>query len=191
MRKDLNPMPAVFPMPVLIVAAYDENGVPDALNAAWGMTCTQDKIALFINANHKTTKNIRASKAFTVSIADAAHVEAADYLGIVSGNAVPDKFERSGLTHVKSEHVNAPIIPEFPLAMECELVEETTTESGVHMIIGKLVNISVDEKILDDESGKIEAEQMGAILFDQYQWTYFDIGSRVANAASVGKGLKQ
>ena len=128
-KKDLGVVPAVYPMPVLIVAAYDKDGKVNAMNAAWGMICDMDKIALFISEGHKTTKNILESKAFTVAIADKAHMDVADYFGIASGNNTPDKFERTGYTAVKSQHVNAPIIDEFPVTMECELAEIVSTET--------------------------------------------------------------
>ena len=113
MKKDLGAIPAVYPMPVLMIAAYDEAGTVNVMNAAWGMTCDMDKIALFIDEDHKTTKNIRQSKAFTVSIADRAHMAEADFFGIATGNKMPDKFARTGFHAVKSAHVNAPVIEEF------------------------------------------------------------------------------
>ena len=122
MRKDLGKVPAVFPMPVLMVAAYDANGTVQVMNAAWGMICDMDKIALFIDEDHATTKAIRQTKAFTVSIADRDHMDVADFYGIATGNKMPDKFERSGYHAEKSAHVNAPVITEFPVAMECSIV---------------------------------------------------------------------
>ena len=102
MRKELGKFPAVFPMPVLMVAAYDENGFVNVMNAAWGMVASSDKIVLFLDEDHKTTQNIFKSKAFTVSLADKAHMKEADYFGLVTGNKVPDKFTKSGLHAVKS-----------------------------------------------------------------------------------------
>lgn len=96
MKKSLGKMPALYPMPVLMIAAYDENGTPCVMNAAWGTICGQDKIALIIGERHKTTKNIRVSKAFTVALADKEHMAEADFFGIASGNDMPDKFEKSG-----------------------------------------------------------------------------------------------
>ena len=127
MKKDLGTVQAVFPMPVLIVAAYDENGTIQCMNAAWGQICDSDKIALFIDADHATTKAILARKSFTVALADRAHMAEADYVGIVSGNKVADKFARSGLTAAKGAHVDAPVIEQFPVAMECELAEVVET----------------------------------------------------------------
>lgn len=108
MRKDLGKQPAVFPMPVLMVAAYDEKGTVQVMNAAWGMICGMDKVALFIDEDHATTKAVRQTKAFTVSLADREHMDVADYYGIATGNKIPDKFERSGYHSVKGgDHVGS------------------------------------------------------------------------------------
>lgn len=187
MRKNLGVQPALFPMPVVIVAAYDENGVVCALNAAWAQICDMDKIALFIDSDHKTTKNIMETKAFTVSIADVPNMEVADFLGIATGNKMPDKFERTGYHAVKSEFVNAPVITEFPVTLECELAEEINTEN-VHAIIGKIVNVSADESVVGDKD-KILPEKMNALVFDQYRSGYFSIGEKVGQAWNAGMGL--
>ncbi|MCM1479286.1 MAG: flavin reductase, partial [Muribaculaceae bacterium] len=149
MKKNLGVVPAVYPMPVLMVAAYDENGKVDAMNAAWGMICGMDKIALFIDEEHKTTKNIRVSKAFTVSLADSAHMDVADFFGIATGNKMADKFERTGYHARKSEFVNAPVIEEFPVVMECELAEIVSTEN-LHAVVGKIVNTAAEESVLSN-----------------------------------------
>ena len=129
MKKNLGVVQAVYPMPVLMVAAYDETGKVNVMNAAWGMICAMDKIALFIDEEHKTTQNLLKTKAFTVALADRAHMDVADFFGIASGNKMEDKFERTGYHAVKSEHVNAPIVEEFPVVMECELAEIITGKS--------------------------------------------------------------
>lgn len=187
MKKDLGTMPAVCPMPVLIIAAYDTEGKVNAMNAAWGMTCATDEIALFIDEDHKTTQNILATKAFTVSLADKDHMVAADYLGIASGNKVPDKFARSKLHAVKSDKVNAPVIEEFPVVMECELAEVVKTGT-IYAIVGKVVNVKADEKVLDDK-GKIDISKTGILMFDQYTWSYNALGEKVGKAGSAGKEL--
>ena len=120
MKKDLGIQQAVFPMPVLMVAAYDENGKVNAMNVAWGQICGSDRIYLCIGKGKKTLSNILVSKAFTVALADRPHMEVADFFGIASGNKMDDKFERTGYTAVKSDKVNAPVIEEFPVVMECE-----------------------------------------------------------------------
>ena len=176
-------------MPVLIVAAYDRDGKVNAMNAAWGMICDLDKIALFISEGHRTTKNILESKAFTVAIADKAHMDVADYLGIASGNNTPDKFERTGYTAVKSQRVNAPIIDEFPVTMECELAEVVSTET-MYCIVGKIANVVADEAVLSG-NGKVDPAKLNALIFDQFQSGYYVTGEKVGQAWNAGKPLIQ
>ncbi|MCH5324277.1 MAG: flavin reductase family protein [Eubacterium sp.] len=187
MRKNLGAQPALFPMPVVIVAAYDNDGVVCALNAAWAQICGMDKIALFIDEDHKTTANIMQTKAFTVSIADVPNMEVADFLGIATGNKMPDKFARTGYHAVKSEFVNAPIITEFPVTLECELAEVVDTES-MHAVVGKIVNVSADEKVIGDKD-KIDPEKVNALIFDQYRYGYYAVGEKVGQAWNAGAGL--
>ena len=189
MRKDLGVQPAVFPMPVLMVAAYDENGTVGVMNAAWGMVCAHDKIALFIDEDHKTTKNIKAVKAFTVSLADKDHMDAADFFGIATGNKMPDKFARSGYHAEKSAHVNAPVITEFPVALECELAEIVETEN-MYAIVGKIVNVSADEKVIA-ENGKVDPLKLNALIFDQFQAGYYVATEKVGQAWNAGKALME
>lgn len=187
MRKDLGKMPAVFPMPVLMVTAYDENGTVQVMNAAWGMICGMDKIALFIDDDHATTKAIVKTEAFTVSLADRDHMDAADYYGIATGNKMADKFARSGYHAEKSAHVNAPIITEFPLALECELAEITDTEN-LHAVVGRIVNVSADEKVLDKKD-KVDPMKLNALIFDQFQSGYYVATEKVGKAWNAGKDM--
>lgn len=189
MRKDLGVKAAVYPMPVLMVATYDENGMVDVMNAAWGMICDSDKISLNLTETHKTVKNIKAVKAFTVSLADAAHVKEADFFGIASGNTMEDKFARSGMTATKSSLVNAPIIEEFPVTMECELLEIVETEN-VYSIIGKIVNVSAHEEVLD-EKGRIDVTKTNALIFDQFAAGYYVTGEKAGQAWQSGKELME
>ena len=188
-KKDLGVVPAVYPMPVLIVAAYDKDGKVNAMNAAWGMICDMNKIALFISEGHKTTKNILETKAFTVAIADKAHMDVADYFGIASGNNTPDKFERTDYTAVKSQHVNAPIIDEFPVTMECELAEVVSTET-MYCIVGKIANVAAEKAVLS-ENGKVDPAKLNALIFDQFQSGYYISGEKVGQAWNAGKPLMQ
>lgn len=187
MRKDLGKQLAVFPMPVLMVTAYDENGTVQVMNAAWGMICGMDKIALFIDEDHATTKAIRKTGAFTVSLADRDHMDAADYYGIATGNKMSDKFARSGYHAEKSTHVNAPIITEFPLALECELAENTETEN-IHAVVGTIINVSADEKVLS-ENGKVDPLKLNALIFDQFQSGYYVATEKVGQAWNAGKDM--
>lgn len=167
MKQDLGVVQAVYPMPVLMVAAYGENDKVNVMNAAWGMICNEDRIALFIDEDHKTTQNILNRKAFTVSIADRKHMDVADFFGIATGNKMADKFERTGYTATKSRHVDAPIVEEFPVVMECELAEVVETES-MYCIVGKIVNTAAEESVLD-ENGKVNPAKLDALIFDQFQ----------------------
>lgn len=187
MRKDLGVQPAIFPMPVLMVAAYDENGTVGVMNAAWGMVCSHDKIALFIDEDHKTTKNIMAVKAFTVSLADKEHMDVADFYGIASGNKMPDKFAKSGYHAEKSSHVNAPVITEFPVTLECELAEVIDTEN-MYAVVGTIVNVSADEKVIA-ENGKVDPMKLNALIFDQFQAGYYVATEKVGQAWNAGKAL--
>lgn len=187
MKKDLGVIPAVYPMPVLMVAAYDENEKVNVMNAAWGQICGEDKIILFIGEGKKTWLNIKASKAFTVALADEAHVDVADFFGIATGNEMSDKFERTGYTAVKSDKVHAPIIEEFPVVMECELLEFLHTEH-VSGIVGKIVNVKAEESVLSD-NGKVDPRKLKALMFDQFQCGYYSTGEKVAQAWDAGAGL--
>lgn len=185
MRKNFGAQSDVYPMPVFIVAAYDENGKPNCMNAAWGGIYEDKQIMVCLSHGHKTTQNIKSSKAFTVSIADAKHVVEADYVGVVSGNKEPEKIEKAGLTTVKSEFVNAPVINEFPMTIECNLLK--FNEDGI--CIGEIVNISADESVLG-EDGLIDPEKLQAITFDPVHNAYLKLGEKVGNAFSDGKNLK-
>ncbi|MBR1555699.1 MAG: flavin reductase family protein [Oscillospiraceae bacterium] len=187
MRKDLGVQPALFPMPVLMIAAYDENDVVNVMNAAWGTVCAMDKVALIIDKDHKTTQNIFKTKAFTVSIADKAHIEGADFFGIATGNKMPDKFAKSGYHAEKSAHVNAPVITEFPVALECEFAEVVETEN-IYAVIGKIVNVSAEESVLS-ENGKIDPSKLNALIFDQFQSGYYATGEKVGQAWNAGKEM--
>ena len=187
MKKDLGVAPAVYPMPVLMVAAYDEHGRVNVMNAAWGMICDMDKIALFIGEGHKTTQNILKTKAFTVSIADRGHMDVADYFGIATGNKTPDKFERTGYHAVRSNRVNAPVIDEFPVAMECELAEVVETET-MYCIVGRIVNVAAEESVLS-ENVKVDPMKLNALIFDQFQNGYYVTGEQVGHAWNAGAVL--
>jgi len=187
MKKDLGLVQAVYPMPVLMVATYDEKEKVNVMNAAWGQICDEDKIILFIGEGKKTWLNIQAVGAFTVSLADEAHVDVADFFGIASGNKMDDKFERTGCHARKSENVHAPVIEEFPVVMECELLEFLKTEY-VSGIVGKIVNVQAEEHVLS-ENGKIDPVKLKALTFDQFQHGYYTTGEKIAKAWDAGTEL--
>ena len=186
MRKNFGVKTWLYPMPVFIVASYDENGVPNAMNAAWGGIYTDNMVGICLDDKHKTTENILYAKAFTISIATAKNVVACDYVGIVSGNDDPDKFKKAGFTAIKSEFVNAPIIEQLPMALECELVSYDIESC---FMIGQIINISVDEQVLD-LNGKIDIQKLNPITYDPCNHNYISLGDKVGNAFSDGKKIK-
>ena len=185
MKKNLGSAGELFPQSVFIVASYDEEGAPNAMNVAWGGECTRHEICINIG-DHKTTDNIVARGAFTVAPADAAHVVEADYFGIATGRKV-DKAKASGLTFRKSEFVDAPVIEEFPLTMECE-VSEVIDVNGSKRFVGKVVNTCVDESILD-EDGKVDFSKMKPLVYDSTHTCYRVVGEVVGGAWDAGKKL--
>ena len=187
MKKDLGVQQAVFPMPVLIVAAYDENEKVNVMNVAWGQICGADRIYLCIGKGKKTLSNIQKTKAFTVSLADRAHMEVVDFYGLASGNTMDDKFERTGYTAVRSDKVHAPIIDEFPVAIECEFLEELDTEY-IHGVVGRIINVKADESVLD-ENGKVDVMKLNVLMFDNFRAGYYTLGEYAGPAFDVGKKL--
>lgn len=185
MRKNFGPQTWLYPAPVLIIAAYDENGVANAMNAAWGGIYDSNKVCLCISAGHKTTQNIRLKEAFTVSFATVDTITACDYVGLESGTKVPNKLEKAGWHTVKSELVDAPVIQELPMTLECKL--EKINEDGI--VIGQIVNVSADEQVLD-ENGTIDPAKLQPVCFDGIHGTYQKLGEVVAKAFSVGAALK-
>ncbi len=187
MKKDLGPLQAVYPMPVLMVAAYDENGKVNVMNVAWGQICDDDKIILFIGKGKRTWLNIQASRAFTVALADETHMDVADFFGIASGNKISDKFERTGYHAVKSDRVNAPVVEEFPLVMECELLEFLHTDF-VDGVVGRIVNVKAEEAVLD-ERGRVDPARLRALTFDSFGSGYYVTGEKVGRAWNAGMKL--
>ena len=186
MRKNFGVKPWCYPQPVFILAAYDKDGKPNAMNVAWGGIHYDDQIAMCISANHKTTENILESKAFTVSMATKKHLVACDYVGVVSGNKEPDKFKKAGFTDSKSEFVNAPLINELPMAIECKLLSYDPETCN---LIGQIVNITADESVLD-ENGKIDPSKLQPITFDPVHNSYLEIGDKIGNAFKDGLALR-
>lgn len=185
MKRDLGAKGELFPQSVFIVASYGGDGTPNAMNVAWGGECSSGEVCINIG-DHRTTDNIIARKAFTVSPADASHVVEADFFGIVTGRKV-DKAAASGLTFIKSEHVDAPIIEEFPLAMECEVTRIDGDAHGAR-IVGKIVNTRVDETVLDDE-GRVDFGKMRPIVYDSTRRIYRVVGEEVGGAWDAGMKL--
>ncbi len=186
MRKNLKPQAYIYPLPVLIVGTYNEDGTPNAMNAAWGTVCDLKRVSICLDFNHKTTKNILRTKQFTVSIADVKNVVPADFVGIVSGNDLPNKIEKAGWTTVKGEKTYAPIFNELPLALECELV---SYDEQSEICVGEVVNVSVDQGVLS-EKGKIDLTKFKPICYDCGTHGYYEFGAKVGQAFKDGEKLK-
>ena len=187
MRKNFGAKPWTYPQPVFIIATYGEDGTPDAMNAAWGGISDDTQISMCLSPEHKTVENILARGAFTVSMADAAHVAECDYVGIESANRVPDKVEKAGFHTEKAEFVDAPVIVELAMAVECKLV---SYDKESCRLVGEIVNVSADEKILD-ENGKIDPAKLDPIVFDPVNHVYLKLGEKAGNAFKDGMKLKE
>ncbi len=185
MRKNFGAKPLIYPQPVLIIASYDENGVPDAMNAAWGGISEANEISMCLSAEHKTVKNILKTKAFTVSMATVGTVVACDYVGIASANDVKNKLEKAGWHTFKSEFVNAPLIGELPMGIECRL---KSYDKDTCRMVGEIVNVCADESVLTD--GKIDPMKLCPITYDGMNHTYIALGEKVGNAFKDGEKLK-
>lgn len=186
MRKNFGAKPICYPQPVFILGTYNADGTPNAMNAAWGGISEEAEISLCISAGHKTTENILARKAFTVSMATAKTMAACDYVGIVSGSKVPDKFAKAGFHAEKSEFVDAPLIRELPMAVECTLI---SYDPETCRLVGRIVNVSADESVLG-ENGKVDPQKLQPITFDAMNNTYLVLGDKVGNAFKDGTALK-
>ncbi len=186
MRKNFGAKTILYPQPVFIIATYDENGMANAMNAAWGGISEENEISICVSSEHKTAENVVARGAFTVSMADAEHVSECDYLGIASGNDVPDKLQRAGFHTYRSEFVDAPIIEELSMALECRL---KSYDPETCRLVGEIVNVCVDERVLDDK-GRIEPSLLKPITFDPMNNRYYVLGEQVGKAFSDGLKLR-
>ena len=187
MKQEIKTKSAIFPMPVLLIATFNEDGTVNVMNAAWGTMLDHDVFALNLDETHKTVENIRKRKGLVVHLADAKHVTEADYFGMVSGNKIADKLSKTGMTYTRSELVDAPIINEFPVAVECEFIEFQNDETGIG-VIAKVLRTSVEESFLRD--GKVDVDALQIIAFDPFTHGYYQVGKRVGEAFKDGLKLK-
>ena len=186
MRKNFGAKPILYPQPVFIIATYNPDGTPNAMNAAWGGISEENEITMCISADHKTTANALSRKAFTVSMGTEDTIAACDYVGIVSGNKEPNKFEKAGFHATKSEFVDAPLIDELPMALECEVI---SYDEESCCLVGRIVNVSADESVLDD-NGKVDVTKLQPIAYDPMNHDYLVLGEKVGNAFQDGVALK-
>ena len=185
MRKNFGPKSICYPMPVFIIATYNADGTANAMNAAWGGISEENEISICVDSGHKTAENLKARRAFTVSMATAKQLVGCDYVGIVSGNKVPDKFTRAGFHATKSEFVDAPLIDELPMALECKVISYDPESCR---LVGEIVNVCADESILTD--GKVDVSKLRPITYDPMNHHYLVLGEKVGNAFHDGKALK-
>ena len=185
MRKNLGAKSWIYPEPVIVVAAYDEKGNANAMTAAWGGVSDTNELGLCLSASHKTVKNILINKCFTASCATVDTMVACDYVGMVSGNDEANKLEKCGFHTIKAENVNAPIIEELPFALECEL--KSYDENTGHLF-AKIVNVSVDEKVMCDS--KVDINKLRPIIYDGGNHTYNVVGKEVGLAYQEYKKIK-
>ena len=186
MRKNFGAKEMCYPMPVFIIGTYNEDGTPNAMNAAWGGVTEEAQLTICVDADHKTAQNVLARKAFTVSMGTAKYVAACDYVGIVSGNKEPNKFQKAGFHATKSQFVDAPLIDELPMALECEMI--SYDPESCHLV-GKVVNVCVEEAYLD-EKGKVDVAKLQPITFDPVHHSYLVLGEKVGQAFHDGLTLK-
>lgn len=186
MRKNFGAHASIYPQPVFILAAYGEDGTPCAMNAAWGGISDDQELSSCVSPSHRTVKDLLARGAFTVSMGTAEQVVACDYVGLVSGNQVPDKFARAGFHATKSEFVDAPCIDELPIAVSCRVVSYDPESCR---LVGKIVNVSVDEAYLTPE-GKVDVDKVAPITYDSFNKTYVRLGAVVGRAFHDGAALK-
>lgn len=185
MRINFGAKPLLYPQPVLIVSSYDDNGTPDAMNAAWGGISEEKEISMCLSPEHKTVKNILVRGAFTVSMATVDQLIACDYVGIASGNDMPDKFAKAGFHAVKSTFVDAPLIEELPMALECKLIRYDPESCRM---VGEIVNVCAAESILTN--GKIDPAKLRPITYDGMNHAYYALGEKVGRAFHDGAALK-
>ncbi len=188
LKQSLGAKPLMFPTPVLMVGSYDENDRPNLMNAAWGGICCSQPpcVAVSLRASRHTYGNIVARNAFTVGIACEERMAEADYAGMVSGRDV-DKFAATGLTAVRSELVDAPFAAEFPVVLECRLLQ--VVELGVHhQFIGEILDVKADRNVLDDD-GLPDIMRIRPLAYDPAHKGYHGITPLLGTAFSVGKGI--
>ena len=185
--KDFGVKPYLFPMPTYMIATYNENDTVDVMMMAWGGICAENMVALNLESNHKTVANIRKKGAFTLAIPGTDTLKESDFFGIATSNKMADKFERTGLHAVKSSRVDAPIIEEYPVTLECT-VEKIEDEPYGLRILGRIVNVLASEEVLD-EKGEIDAGKLNAFIFDQMSNGYYAVGDKIGQAWQSGADL--
>ena len=186
MRKNFGAKAVCYSMPVFIIGTYNADGTPNAMNAAWGGISEETEITICVDDSHKTAENLLARKAFTVSMATVQQMTACDYVGIVSGNKEPEKFAKAGFHATKSQFVDAPLVDELPMALECEVI---SYDPETCRLVGRIVNVCADESVLGD-NGKVDVQKLQPIAYDPVNHQYLVLGESVGRAFQAGMALK-
>ena len=186
MKKNFGAKTLCYPMPVFIIGTYNADGTPNAMNAAWGGISEEKEISICVDSGHKTVENLLARGAFTVSMATAQYMAACDYVGLVSGNKEPNKFAKAGFHATRSEFVDAPLIDELPMALECKVISYDTDSCR---LVGEIVNVCADEAVLG-ENGKVDVKKLQPITYDSMNHQYLVLGEAVGQAFQAGLALK-
>jgi flavin reductase (DIM6/NTAB) family NADH-FMN oxidoreductase RutF len=186
MKKSLGARTLILPTPVWCVGSYDANGAPNVMTIAWGGICCSKPPCVTISLRKATYTygNIMERRAYTLSVPSEEYVRAADYFGLVSGRSV-NKFEETGLTPVKSGHVDAPYVAEFPMILECRVIHHY--EIGLHtQFVGEILDTKVDEAMVRDDGGP-DIEKIRPLVFSPGSQRYHGVGEFIGKAFAVGK----
>lgn len=190
MKRSIGPKTIVYPAPAFVIGTYDHSGKPNAMTAAWaGICCSSPPcIAVSLRKATYTYGNILEKQAFTVNIAPEEMVKEVDYFGIVSGES-EDKFSVTGLTPLKGEYVDAPFIGEFPLVVECALINHM--EIGSHtQFIGEVKDIKVEESVLG-ENDTLLTEKIKPVIFTPGDRSYYALGRFLGRGFSIGRDVRK
>jgi len=188
MKQSLGAKALIYPTPVLVVGTYDKAGKPNAMTASWGGICCAQPpcVAVSLRVATLTYENLMHRKEFTISIPSQAHVKEIDYFGLVSGRTT-DKFAATKLTPVKSKVVDAPYIAEFPVVLECKVVD--VAELGVHsQFIGEVLDVKAEESVIG-EGGAMDVRLLRPLIYIPDVQEYFSIGEPVGKVFSAGKAI--
>ncbi len=189
-KRSLGPRTVLYPTPVLVVGTYDEADRPNIMTVAWGGVVCSVPPCISVSVRQKarhTYAGLSQRKAFTVSIPSVDQVAEADFVGMVSGSKV-DKFAATGLTAVASDVVDAPYVAEFPLVLECKVIEEIDLGSH-HLFVGEILDVKVDDAIVD-ERGKVDGSRLRPMSYGCEEGLYYELGAVVGKAFDVGRRFK-
>lgn len=186
MKQSLGAHTIAYPMPVFVIGTYDHAGKPNAMVAAWGGICSSDppSIAVSVRPTRYTYRNLMEKREFTISIPSEDYLKEADYFGIASGQDY-NKFAKTGLTPVRSTLVDAPFVKEFPVVLECRVINKVDIKAHVQFI-AEILDVKVDESALGAD-GKPDLSKIRPLGFDMVRSEYYAMGPVVGKAFSAGR----